>query len=180
MLADLLSHPGVEERLRLGSRFGVIALHGGLEEGTAEIAASVADRLGATLYTVVQPPDLAWHVPSVAFDPGQSVRLRSFLDHVGAVLSLHGYGRPGYERKVLVGGTNRTSAARLARHLRRLTELEVVDDLSHIPTRLRGVHPDNPVNLTVGEGVQLELPLVARRGRSARRVVEAIVATGGW
>jgi phage replication-related protein YjqB (UPF0714/DUF867 family) len=39
-----------------------------------------------------------------------------------------------------------------------LPDYDVVDELDAIPERLRGVHPDNPVNRVGGGGVQLELP----------------------
>src|SRR6266576_6472167 len=64
MLDQLLASPGVAERLVTGSRFGFCALHGGLEQGTAEIAEAAASTSGASLYTVVQPDNLRWHVPS--------------------------------------------------------------------------------------------------------------------
>jgi phage replication-related protein YjqB (UPF0714/DUF867 family) len=35
---------------------------------------------------------------------------------------------------------------------------DVVDEIEAIPSRLRGVHRDNPVNLPRSGGVQLELP----------------------
>jgi phage replication-related protein YjqB (UPF0714/DUF867 family) len=69
VLDQLLSTPGVEERLVPGSRFGFCALHGGLEQGTAEIAEAAARAAGATFYAVVQPDDLRWHVPSHRYDP---------------------------------------------------------------------------------------------------------------
>jgi type II secretory pathway component GspD/PulD (secretin) len=42
MLDQLLATPGVEERCILGSSFGFLALHGGLEAHTAEIAQAAA------------------------------------------------------------------------------------------------------------------------------------------
>ena len=60
----------------LGSSFGFLALHGGLEAGTAEIAQAAAVASNASIYAVVQPDDLRWHVPSHAFDPAQSDALR--------------------------------------------------------------------------------------------------------
>jgi phage replication-related protein YjqB (UPF0714/DUF867 family) len=60
---------------------------------------------------------------------------------------------------VLVGGANRALAARLGARLRAgLPDYDVIDDLDRIPADLRGVHPQNPVNLTRGGGIQLELP----------------------
>jgi phage replication-related protein YjqB (UPF0714/DUF867 family) len=39
-----------------------------------------------------------------------------------------------------------------------LPDFEIVDDIEQVPNALRGLHPDNPVNLPRGGGVQLELP----------------------
>ncbi|MDZ4827532.1 MAG: poly-gamma-glutamate hydrolase family protein, partial [Actinomycetota bacterium] len=69
MLDELLACPGVEERTDLRSPVGFLALHGGLEAGTAEIAAAAAAAADASLYAVVQPDDLHWHIPSHRYDP---------------------------------------------------------------------------------------------------------------
>jgi phage replication-related protein YjqB (UPF0714/DUF867 family) len=159
LFSELLASPGVEEHAELRSRTGFLALHGGLEEGTAEIAAAAAERAGATCYTVVQPSELARHIPSHLFDPEDSPRLRAVLEHCDAVVSLHGYGRHGLWTTLLVGGAARALAAQLSHELRRsLPEYDVLDDVSAIPTELRGLDPRNPVNLCRGGGVQLELP----------------------
>jgi phage replication-related protein YjqB (UPF0714/DUF867 family) len=163
MLQQLLAHDGVRECLLLGSRVGFLALHGGLERGTFEIAEEASRRSGASLYAVVQPSDLRWHLPSSAYDPSESDALTAFLDHVEVVVSVHGYGglRTSDDRwtTVLVGGSHRDLAARLARSLRvALPEYTFLDDVELMPPTLRGVHPANPVNRVRGGGVQLELP----------------------
>src|SRR4051794_12311952 len=56
--ADLLAHPDVVEEQVLASSVGFLALHGGLEPGTAEIAGEAACRSGASCYAIVQPDDL--------------------------------------------------------------------------------------------------------------------------
>jgi phage replication-related protein YjqB (UPF0714/DUF867 family) len=165
--AGLLATAGVEERRVLRSRFGFLALHGGLEQATAELATEAAQRAGASLYAVVQPPDLRWHIPSNQMHPAASPALAGFLDHVEVVVSLHGYGglRDSDDRwtTVLVGGGNRPLAAELAADLRTaLDHYTWLDDLDRIPGHLRGVHPDNPVNRPRLGGVQLELPPRAR------------------
>ncbi|MGZ4150489.1 MAG: poly-gamma-glutamate hydrolase family protein, partial [Actinomycetota bacterium] len=154
---------GVREHLQLGSRVGFLALHGGLERGTFEIAAAAGLRSGASLYAVVQPADLRWHLPSSAYDPAHSDALAAFLEHVDIVVSVHGYGGlvTSEDRwtTVLVGGSGREIASRLAISLRSaLPDYTFIDDLALIPERLRGVHPANPVNRARGGGVQLELP----------------------
>ena len=159
MFADLLGTPGVQECVELRSPAGFMALHGGsLERRTAEIASLAATRAGASLYAVLQPENLRWHLPSHLADPTESDGLRAFLAHCDVVFSLHGYGRDGYWTTVLVGGADRPFAATVATALRAaLPGYEVVDDLATIPVELRGVHPANPVNLAP-RGVQLELP----------------------
>jgi phage replication-related protein YjqB (UPF0714/DUF867 family) len=161
--AELLAHPDVEEESRLGGPLGFMAFHGGLEEGTAEIAEAAAAAAGASLYVVRQPPDLRWHVPSHSVDPAASEPLRQWLAHVQAAIALHGYGRIRQPGRVLLGGRNRALAARLADSLRdRLPHLTVVTDVDDIPAELRGLHPDNPVNRPRHAGVQVELPPRAR------------------
>jgi phage replication-related protein YjqB (UPF0714/DUF867 family) len=157
---ELLRHPGVEEEVVLRSTFGFLAFHGGnLEEVTDEIAAEAAERSGASLYAVRQPPDLRWHVPSALFDPAHSESLGSFLHHVDVALAIHGYGRHDMWTTVLLGGWNRHLAAHVRTHLAAaLPEYSVVDELDAIPRELRGLHPDNPVNRPAGGGVQIELP----------------------
>jgi phage replication-related protein YjqB (UPF0714/DUF867 family) len=167
MLGELLDQPGVEEQCELRSRFGLLAFHGGsLERGTDAIAVAAAERAGASLYVVRQPPDLRWHVPSSAFDPADSPALASFVDHVEVAVAIHGYGRADMWTTLLLGGRNRPLAARLAVGLRDgLGDgFVVVDELPAIPERLRGLHPRNPVNLPRGEGVQVELPPRVRSG----------------
>ena len=148
MIEQLLAQPGVSEELDLGTRFGVMAFHGGsLERMTDVIADEIATRSGASRYVVRQPESLRWHIPSKLFDPSGSERLRSFLDHVDVAVAIHGYGREGSFRRILLGGGNRELAAELAAVARRsLEHYEIVDDLEAIPVELRGLHPDNPVN----------------------------------
>jgi phage replication-related protein YjqB (UPF0714/DUF867 family) len=173
--AELLGHPDVTETATLRSGFGFMAFHGGLEAGTLEIAEAAARDGGASLYAVDQPPDLRWHVRSTSVDPALSPLLAGFLGHVDAVVALHGYGRPRPRHPVLVGGANRELAAVVASALRwGLDGVEVIDDLAAIPTRLRGVHPDNPVNRVAGGGVQVELPIGLRR--THRSEVAAVLA----
>lgn len=158
--AELLAHPGVEERVTLGSRFGFMAFHGGnLEEGTDAIAGEAAARSGASLYAVIQPPDLRWHIPSTAVSPDHSPALAAFVAHVDVAVAVHGYGREGRWTTLLLGGRNRSLAWHLAGHLGpALPGYEVASDLADIPADLRGIHPANPVNLPANGGVQLELP----------------------
>jgi phage replication-related protein YjqB (UPF0714/DUF867 family) len=172
--ARLLRCHGVEERVRLGSRVGFLALHGGLEPGTEGVAGTAAAASGASSYIVTQPRTLGWHVPSHRISPGDSARLDDFLAHVDVVISVHGYFRPEWTDAVYVGGANRVLAAELSGRLRAaLPDLPVVDDLGAIPRALRGVDPRNPVNGTRGGGVQLELPHVARLAGSGELTAAA-------
>lgn len=181
MLSELLAVDGVDEWVELrrhpqGLSVGVMALHGGIEAQTAEMAAEVADATGASLYAVVQPDDHAWHVPSVAYAPADSSGLRRFLDHVDVVFSLHGFGRPGLERAVLLGGSNRHAANRTAAAFADHGAARVVARLRSIPKKLRGMHPSNPVNLARRGGVQVELGPSVRVGAQRERVVGALAS----
>ncbi|GAC1536413.1 MAG: hypothetical protein NVS3B12_19400 [Acidimicrobiales bacterium] len=169
-VADLLATAGVEERVILRGRFGFLAFHAGVEGGTDVVASKAAEASGASLYCLVQPPSVRWHLPSHVIGAEASLRLVAFLDHVDIAVAIHGYGRPERPRDLLLGGRNRPLALELGRALRRkLPDWPVVDDLHAIPREMRGLHPDNPVNLVRGAGVQLELP-PAVRGASGRWV----------
>ncbi len=158
--AELLAHPGVEEVSELRGRLGFAAYHGGgLEEMTDVIARAAAERSGASYYGVHQPPGLEWHVPSTQVSPDDSPALARFLDHVEAVITVHGYGRAGFFTTLLLGGQNRPLAHHVGGHLREaLPAYTIVTDLDRIPAPLRGLHPRNPVNLPPRRGVQIELP----------------------
>jgi phage replication-related protein YjqB (UPF0714/DUF867 family) len=111
------------------------------------------------VYTVTQPVDLTWHVPSRLVDPAQSAALAGFIRHVDSVVTVHGYGRSERFTTLLLGGQNRSLAAHVAHHIRgALPGYTIEDELDAIPVELRGLHPDNPVNLPRQGGVQIELP----------------------
>jgi len=158
--ADLLAHPNVTEVCELRNRFGFMAFHGGnLERGTDEIAMVAAERSGASVYAVIQEFPLREHLPSSKVTPDASPKLASFLDHVDMVIAVHGYGREGLWTSLLVGGGNRELASLTASHLRgALAEFTMIDHIDHIPSELRGVHPDNPANRPRRGGIQIELP----------------------
>ena len=158
--ASLLSMPGISEVLQLGSRFGFMAFHGGwLEEVTDDIASAAAERSGASYYGVLQGPDDQWHIPSHLVNPDESPNLKRFIDHVDVVVAIHGFGSPDLLRSVLLGGQNRDLAEFVAcRLIPHLPHYEIVHEISSVPPALRGQHPNNPVNLARGGGVQVELP----------------------
>ncbi len=175
MLDELLATEGVEETCELRSPIGVMAFHGGsLEVMTDVIATAVAERAGASLYTIRQPRGFRWHIPSTKLDPSQSPALQSFVEHVDTVVAIHGwgteqfgaitapsmfrFGRDGVDRPLLVGGRNRDLAMRVADALRNaLPSYDVVDDLEQIPSHCRGLSPRNLCNRVRRGGVQLEL-----------------------
>jgi len=180
-LAQLLSFPGVEEVCVLRSRVGFMALHGGSQDrGTHEIASRASDRVGASYYAIVQPDGLRVHLTSRRHNPDHSERFRAFLEHVKIAISVHGYGRDGFLLRadpqeglviepygparisrqtgplkgIIVGGQNARllDVARQVFH-GRFDGYRVADG------RIRlGFHPDNPVNLPLARGVQVELP----------------------
>jgi phage replication-related protein YjqB (UPF0714/DUF867 family) len=156
-LSELLADPAVRETSTLRSRFGFMAIHGGgLEKMTDVIAARAADAADASVYVVQHPDQYPHHLPSARFAPSESALLNEFLEHVDTVISLHGYGRIGRSTQLLAGGGNRRLAAHLATHTR-IPGYQLITDLDAIPSELRGLHPDNPVNLARGGGTQLEL-----------------------
>jgi phage replication-related protein YjqB (UPF0714/DUF867 family)/gamma-glutamylcyclotransferase (GGCT)/AIG2-like uncharacterized protein YtfP len=166
-LTELLAEPGLVETSVLRSRFGFLAIHGGgLERMTDVIAERAAVAADASVYLIRHPDQYPHHLPSARFRAEESARLAEFLDHVEVAVSLHGYGRFGRSTQLLAGGGNRELAEHLARHID-VPGYQVITDLDAIPSELRGLHPDNPVNRMSGGGAQLELsPRV--RGLSPR------------
>jgi phage replication-related protein YjqB (UPF0714/DUF867 family) len=147
----------------LRSRVGVLALHGGLEGGTAELAAAIADASGASLLCFRQPPTIARHLSSHRMANPGCAHLSMFLEHVDLVVSVHGHLRPDEDHQIYLGGSHRAAAEVVARHLTAQAPTFVpITDISRIPPSLRGLRPDNPVNMTARGGVQVELPLSAR------------------
>ncbi|WP_458319420.1 poly-gamma-glutamate hydrolase family protein [Mycolicibacterium brisbanense] len=166
----LLETPGVDEHSELRSRFGFLAIHGGgLEQMTDVIAERAAAAVGASVYVVRHPDGYPHHLPSARYFVDESACLTAFLDHVEAVVSLHGYGRIGRSTQMLAGGADRVLARHVASHIA-IPGYQVITDLAAIPRELRGLHPDNPVNRV--RGVQLELPPRVR-GLSPRSPVPA-------
>jgi phage replication-related protein YjqB (UPF0714/DUF867 family) len=180
-LAELLSLPGVTEECVLRSAVGFMALHGGSQDrGTDQIARRAAEQAGASYYAIVQPAGLRVHLTSRRHNPDQSALLRAFLQHVDIAISVHGFGRDGFAlwidperglvidpygpairgnqsgplRGVIVGGRNAEllEAARRLLH-DRFAGYRVADERVRL-----GFHPDNPVNLPSGRGIQVELP----------------------
>ena len=99
------------------------------------------------------------HISSSKVLRTESVALDSFLAHVDTVIALHGYGREGLWKAMLLGGSNRLLASALAEQLRsHCPDFSSIDDLEQIPEDLRGLHANNPVNVARNGGVQLELP----------------------
>ena len=164
MLDELLAADGVTEVCELRSALvGFMALHGGLEAVTYEIASAAAREADASLYAVVQPDALKWHVPSHHYALGHSDALARFCTHVDVAVSIHGYGglksSDARWTTIVLGGSRRDIAERLATRLDEvLPDYEWVADIERIPPEYRGLHADNPVNRTRGGGVQLELP----------------------
>ena len=157
--ARLLATDGVKEICELRSTIGFMAYHGGsLEEHTDVIAGHAAQRSGASYYGVLQPEDLQWHIPSHRITPSASTKLAAFVEHIDVAITIHGFGRHTHFTSLLLGGQNRVLADHIADHLRpRLPEYEIITRLEAIPRELRGLHPDNPVNLPTSQGVQIEL-----------------------
>lgn len=159
---DMLARTDV--RLVLGSRVGVLALHGGLEGGTAELAAALAAETGCTALVFRQDGgDWSLHLPSRAYEPGLCPPLARFLAAVEIVVSIHGYQDRAGQERILLGGRNRRLAALAGSAINASApDYPTVARLRQIPPHLRGIEPANPVNRSAGSGVQLELPPRAR------------------
>lgn len=170
--AELLARPNVEEVCDLrSSHLGFMAYHGGqLEKVTDIIATEAAQRSDSSFYGVLQTDeDRVLHLPSKTVDPADSVDLARFIEHVDAVVTVHGFGRKRLWHSVLLGGQNRELAGHVARCLRRrLPDYNVIDDTKALPRELAGMHRANPVNLPTNAGVQIELPPTLRWNRAGR------------
>ncbi len=169
--AALLAQPSVEEVCVLRSpTLGFMAYHGGrLEKVTDVIAEEAARRSNCSYYGVLQTADTVVHLPSKTVDPASSPELRSFVEHVDAVVTIHGFGRKRLWHALLLGGQNRELAAVVAQDLRRrLPDYDIIENVLDLPKELAGMHEANPVNLPTGAGVQIELPPTVRWNRAGR------------
>jgi phage replication-related protein YjqB (UPF0714/DUF867 family) len=199
VLAELLNEPGVKEVCELRGSFGFMALHGGSQDRmTDEIAGAAAHASQSSFYAVIMPPDLRWHLTSAKFLARDSASLAQFLKHNRKVISIHGYGCDGLyldgpwipesetgrdlsrSRALIVGGRQRSAAARVCMRLREtLMDYDVLMADARFPGA--GTHPDNPVNRTKAWGVQIELPPsirglgpIAAPGSDTRRLIETL------
>jgi phage replication-related protein YjqB (UPF0714/DUF867 family) len=184
-LSELLALPGVEEVCVLRSPVGFMALHGGSQDrGTHEIASRASKRSGASYYAIVQPNDLRVHLTSRRHEPGQSQKMSAFLQHVEIAISVHGFGRDSFNFYVDAGSRpvvepyGPALRGSQTRPLRGIIVGGLNPALVDVASRLLGdrfpgyhagservrlgFHPDNPVNLPVGRGVQIELPPALR------------------
>ena len=155
-----MERPGVVEEVQLRGKVGLCAYHGGnLERMTETIAREAARISDSSFFAISQPPGMRHHIPSAQVDPSHSLAFSRFIDHCDYVITVHGYGRRKLFSSLLCGGRNRDLASHVASHLRSsLSAYDSVDDLDQIPATLRGLHLDNPCNLTSKGGMQLELP----------------------
>ena len=165
--------------------FGFCALHGGLEQGTAEIAEAAAGAAGASFYAVVQPDDLRWHIPSHRYDPTASQALREFVAHVDIVISVHGFGgvRDADDRwtTALLGGSNRELAHDFGTRACGGAAGLPLDRRSrhHSAATCAGCTRTIPSTASRGGGVQLELPpRVRRAGPRLRRARQRACSSG--
>ena len=184
-LGELLALPGVEEVCELRSAVGFMALHGGSQDrGTHEIARRAAEQSGASYYAIVQPADVRVHLTSRRHDPQQSRAMGAFLGHVAVAISVHGFGRDGFNvyvhpgpqlviepygpalrgrqtgplRGIIVGGLNAVLVDAACQILGdRLPGYHAGSERVRL-----GFHPRNPVNLPSAHGVQIELPPALR------------------
>jgi phage replication-related protein YjqB (UPF0714/DUF867 family) len=180
-LAELLTLPGVHEECVLRSTVGFMALHAGSQDrGTDQIANRAAEQAGASYYAIIQPAGLRVHLTSRRNNPDHSVLLRTFLQHVDIAISVHGFGRDSFSlwidperglviepygpamrgnqtgplRGVIVGGRNDGLLDAARQSLKdRFAGYHVADERVRL-----GFHPDNPVNLPISRGIQIELP----------------------
>ena len=169
---ELLAQANVNEICTLRSpALGFMAYHGGqLEKVTDVIASAAAEASGCSYYGVLQTDeDSVVHLPSKTVGPAGSTQLAAFLDHVDAVITVHGYGRKRLWHALLLGGQNRELAEHVGRHLRCcLPDYHIIDNPAELPRELAGMHPANPVNLPPSKGVQIELPATVRWNRKGR------------
>ncbi|MFP3869670.1 MAG: poly-gamma-glutamate hydrolase family protein [Syntrophobacteria bacterium] len=159
-------HCDSTECIDLAGSLGLMALHWGrIEPGTEEIARFVAHRSSVSLYVYSGRRPVgnrALHRPSHRLELNSRPLLLRFLNHVKAIISLHGHGRE--HDCAYVGGLNQVMRQRFLQLAREaLPQYVWVADLERIPVGLRGVDPDNIVNLPPSQGMQLELPRPLRQ-----------------
>jgi len=156
------------EFLHLEGSLGILALHGGrIEPGTEEIARFVAQQSRASLYVFSgrrSVDNLSLHQPSHRMALQSRPLLFRFLDRVQTAISIHGHGRD--QRCVYVGGLHQVMVQRFAElALEAFPQYVWISDPERIPLDIRGLDPNNIVNLPPAHGMQLELPKPLRQSR---------------
>ncbi len=143
----------VEARDR-GAKVLVLAIHGGIEPGSAELAEAIAGE-NANLYTFRALESYAGdffdlHVTAANFDDPRALALAKASD---VCVSIHGY-RDAKTETVCLGGGNRRVRARVENALHAtFPELVLREECKSI----EGVNRKNIVNRCREKGVQLEL-----------------------
>jgi phage replication-related protein YjqB (UPF0714/DUF867 family) len=165
-LAQLLLVPDIHEYSILQGPIGVMAIHGGnIERGTEQLANYIARNSHASLYVIsprTQKRDWKYHISSNKINPQESKLLTEFLAHVRTAISIHGH---VIKKTVLcIGGLNHTLRKTIIHSLK--DSFEVVDALEEggICKNLAGRNERNVVNLPPEKGVQIEIPLMLRKG----------------
>ncbi|MEE2682824.1 MAG: poly-gamma-glutamate hydrolase family protein [Actinomycetota bacterium] len=166
-MREILQRADVQEEVAIRSSLGFMAYHGGtLEKATDVIAREAAEISGSSYYGLIQSNEDPIHFPSTSLLSNKSEGLDTFLNHVQIVITIHGYGREHLFHSVLLGGQNRALALHMASFLRiALPEYSFETSLEEIPKELRGLHPNNPVNIPPMAGVQVEIPPTLRWNR---------------
>ena len=167
--AELLAAPGVEEIVELRGPFGFMAYHGGaleaIDRRDRRRAAAEAARCVATTASA-SPTACGGTSRRRSIRPGRvrRARVRSSTTSTSSI-TIHGFGRRGLFGSLLLGGGNRALAEHVGAHApARAPGLRHRHRPRAHPPDLRGLHPDNPVNLPPGAGCRSS----CRRGSVAR------------
>ncbi len=156
-----------EYRVKRG-KTGVFAVHGGgIEIGTEQIVRNTAERTSCSVYIFSGRKKIGnntLRISSIKFASLNRPLFSNILSHVERIVAIHGHNQN--KREIYIGGKNLELRAKIAEALKKvLLDYRVVKFLHEIPNPVKGVYPNNFVNLPPEAGVQLELPRALREAR---------------
>jgi len=146
-------------------KIGVFAIHGGgIEIGTEQIARNIAKRTNCSVYIFSgrkKTGNNNLRISSIEFASLNHPLFSNILSHIEKIVAIHGHNQN--KKDIHIGGRNVDLKSKIAEALKkRLPEYHVITFLHEIPDLMKGIDPNNFVNLPQERGMQIELPQALR------------------
>ena len=178
----VVNDPNTKEYSAKKGGIAVLSYHGKTEKGTKEIAEKASKASEASLYTLHGA-----RVASTGITHTHSDHLSGIKDYAETAVAIHGQHKKGfYERNgktidisktVYVSGGNSNLSKKIAAELKgKLDGYHIETDSRYIPKHLKGESDYNIINKFDKKGVQIEIPLEARKSKKHRDIITKCIA----